>query len=137
MEFVSPEGLRLDGRRPRELRRINCQLDVLSNADGSAIFEMGNTKVCVWGGGEGVEFKGGGSPGRGGAGAGAGGRLGWQASCSHHIHGFTHGPVARGSCRIQLCPQVRGTRASYKRSPGHDCVSVSTHCSHTMLPVCA
>ncbi|KAG2447822.1 hypothetical protein HYH02_007278 [Chlamydomonas schloesseri] len=47
MEFVSPEGLRLDGRRPRELRRINCQLDVLSNADGSAIFEMGNTKVLA------------------------------------------------------------------------------------------
>ncbi|GFR47028.1 hypothetical protein Agub_g8713 [Astrephomene gubernaculifera] len=47
MEYVSPEGLRLDGRRPRELRRINCQLDVLSNADGSAIFEMGNTKVLA------------------------------------------------------------------------------------------
>ncbi|PNH08272.1 putative exosome complex exonuclease 1 [Tetrabaena socialis] len=51
MEFVSPEGLRLDGRRPRELRRINCQLDVLSNADGSAIFEMGNTKVLQADGG--------------------------------------------------------------------------------------
>ena len=50
MEFVSPEGLRLDGRRPKELRRLNCQLDVLANADGSAILEMGNTKVrdvCV------------------------------------------------------------------------------------------
>ncbi|GIL62103.1 hypothetical protein Vafri_16389 [Volvox africanus] len=47
MEYVSPEGLRLDGRRPRELRRINCQLDVLSSADGSAIFEMGNTKVLA------------------------------------------------------------------------------------------
>lgn len=46
MEFVSPEGLRLDGRRPTELRRISCQIDVLQNADGSAIFEMGNTKVC-------------------------------------------------------------------------------------------
>ncbi|GLC38187.1 Exosome complex component rrp41 [Pleodorina starrii] len=47
MEYVSPEGLRVDGRRPRELRRINCQLDVLSSADGSAIFEMGNTKVLA------------------------------------------------------------------------------------------
>ncbi|KXZ46723.1 hypothetical protein GPECTOR_41g688 [Gonium pectorale] len=47
MEFVSPEGLRVDGRRPRELRRINCQLDVLTSADGSAIFEMGNTKVLA------------------------------------------------------------------------------------------
>ena len=45
MEFVSPEGLRLDGRRPRELRRLNCEIDVLGSADGSAIFEMGNTKV--------------------------------------------------------------------------------------------
>lgn len=47
MEFVSPEGLRIDGRRPRELRRLGAQLDVLQSADGSAIFEMGNTKVCV------------------------------------------------------------------------------------------
>mmetsp|Transcript_11236 Transcript_11236/g.24209 ORF Transcript_11236/g.24209 Transcript_11236/m.24209 type:complete len:245 (-) Transcript_11236:302-1036(-) len=47
MEFVSPEGLRIDGRRPKELRRLNAQLDVLQNADGSAIFEMGNTKVLA------------------------------------------------------------------------------------------
>jgi exosome complex component RRP41 len=45
MEFVSPEGLRQDGRRPHELRRTAAQLDVLESADGSAIFEMGNTKV--------------------------------------------------------------------------------------------
>ncbi|KAG1660225.1 hypothetical protein FOA52_005095 [Chlamydomonas sp. UWO 241] len=47
MEFVSPEGLRLDGRRPKELRRLAAQLDVLASADGSAIFEMGNTKVLA------------------------------------------------------------------------------------------
>lgn len=47
MEYVSPEGLRVDGRRPRELRRLSCQLDVLQSADGSAIFEMGNTKVLA------------------------------------------------------------------------------------------
>ncbi len=45
MEFVSPEGLRLDGRRPKELRRLDCQLGCLANANGSAIFEMGNTKA--------------------------------------------------------------------------------------------
>lgn len=45
MEFVSPEGLRLDGRRPKELRALRCQLNPLPQADGSAIFEMGNTKV--------------------------------------------------------------------------------------------
>jgi len=38
-------GLRKDGRRPRELRRIRCQVGVLDTADGSAIFEMGNTQV--------------------------------------------------------------------------------------------
>lgn len=47
MEFVSPEGLRIDGRRPKELRRLEAQLDVLSSADGSAIYTMGNTKVLA------------------------------------------------------------------------------------------
>jgi ribonuclease PH len=45
MEFVSPEGLRLDGRRPKELRQLKAELGVLKSADGSAMFEMGNTKV--------------------------------------------------------------------------------------------
>jgi ribonuclease PH len=45
MEFVSPEGLRLDGRRPKELRQLKAELRVLQSADGSATFEMGNTKV--------------------------------------------------------------------------------------------
>lgn len=47
MEFISPEGLRMDGRRPKELRRLSCQLSVLASADGSAVFQMGNTKVCT------------------------------------------------------------------------------------------
>ncbi|EIE24670.1 ribosomal protein S5 domain 2-like protein [Coccomyxa subellipsoidea C-169] len=47
MEFVSPEGLRLDGRRPKELRALRCQLGPLPQADGSALFEMGNTKVIA------------------------------------------------------------------------------------------
>lgn len=45
MEFVSPEGLRLDGRRPKELRRLACELGCLPHADGSAQLKMGNTKV--------------------------------------------------------------------------------------------
>eukprot|EP00983_Pelagomonas_calceolata_P110587 1159689-Pelagomonas_calceolata.AAC.2 len=45
MEYVTPEGLRIDGRRPKELRRLDCSLDVLQSADGSAVFQMGNTKV--------------------------------------------------------------------------------------------
>lgn len=49
MEYVSPEGLRLDGRRPKEIRQIKAELSVLKSADGSATFEMGNTKVrlCI------------------------------------------------------------------------------------------
>ena len=32
-------------RRPKELRQLKAELGVLSSADGSALFEMGNTKV--------------------------------------------------------------------------------------------
>ncbi len=45
MKFVSSEGLRLDGRRPKELRRLACVLGCLAHADGSAQLQMGNTKV--------------------------------------------------------------------------------------------
>ena len=45
MELLSPEGLRQDGRRPRELRKLDFVSDILGNADGSAVFELGNTKV--------------------------------------------------------------------------------------------
>lgn len=47
VEYISPEGLRIDGRRPDELRKIKCKLGVLSRADGSAYLEQGNTKVIV------------------------------------------------------------------------------------------
>jgi exosome complex component RRP41 len=46
-EFVTAEGLRRDGRRPKELRRIKAAVGVLGDADGSAMFEMGNTQVGV------------------------------------------------------------------------------------------
>lgn len=38
-------------RRPKELRQLKASLGVLAGADGSALFEMGNTKVlaAVWG----------------------------------------------------------------------------------------
>lgn len=49
MEFVNPEGLRRDGRRPKEVRSLNAELNVLKSADGSAIFQMGNTKVDAGG----------------------------------------------------------------------------------------
>jgi len=47
MEYISPEGLRLDGRRPLEMRQLHAQLGVVDKADGSAMFEMGNTKVIA------------------------------------------------------------------------------------------
>lgn len=47
LEILSPEGLRLDGRRPHELRKIVCRLGVFKQADGSAYIEMGNTKALA------------------------------------------------------------------------------------------
>ncbi|CAN6726226.1 unnamed protein product [Malus baccata var. baccata] len=47
MEYVSPEGLRLDGRRPMEMRQIRGEIGVVDKVDGSAVFEMGNTKVIA------------------------------------------------------------------------------------------
>ncbi|XP_050366182.1 exosome complex component RRP41 homolog [Argentina anserina] len=47
MEFVSPEGLRLDGCRPMEMRQIRAEMGVVAKADGSAMFEMGSTKVVA------------------------------------------------------------------------------------------
>lgn len=47
MEFVSPEGLRIDGRRPQELRAVQCHFGALSACDGSALFQAGNTKVVL------------------------------------------------------------------------------------------
>ena len=46
-EFLSPEGLRSDGRRVGELRRANARLGGFAQADGSAYLEQGNTKVLV------------------------------------------------------------------------------------------
>jgi hypothetical protein len=40
-------GLRMDGRRPNELRRIRAKLGVNAHADGSAHVEFGLTKLMV------------------------------------------------------------------------------------------
>lgn len=50
VEFVDLSGLRIDGRRPNELRKVVIKHGNLQNATGSAIFHHGNTKVsgkCV------------------------------------------------------------------------------------------
>ncbi|KAL7267271.1 Exosome non-catalytic core component [Rhizina undulata] len=44
-ELLSPEGLRIDGRRWNELRRFSAQMSTQSTADGSSYVETGNTKV--------------------------------------------------------------------------------------------
>lgn len=46
-KLILDNGLRLDGRRSDEMRPIKIELGVLKNADGSALFEMGNTKVLA------------------------------------------------------------------------------------------
>lgn len=45
--MLSDQGLRLDGRRPGELRKLSSKLGVFSQADGSAYIEQGNTKVLA------------------------------------------------------------------------------------------
>ncbi|KAF8252378.1 ribosomal protein S5 domain 2-like protein [Wilcoxina mikolae CBS 423.85] len=45
-EILSPEGLRVDGRRWNEIRRFHAQLSTQpAAADGSSYVEQGNTKV--------------------------------------------------------------------------------------------
>ncbi|KAI9019019.1 ribosomal protein S5 domain 2-type protein [Hyaloraphidium curvatum] len=47
-DLISLEGLRLDGRRPKELRRLSARTGVLPRADGSAYVQMGNTRcLCT------------------------------------------------------------------------------------------
>jgi len=46
-DLISDQGLRLDGRRVNELRRIQCKLGVFTQPDGSAYLEQGNTKVLA------------------------------------------------------------------------------------------
>ena len=47
LELLSAEGLRLDGRKPLELKQIVCKVGIFSEADGSASIEHGNTKaIC-------------------------------------------------------------------------------------------
>jgi exosome complex component RRP41 len=45
MDYLAITGLRTDGRLPSEHRRVNVELGVHSSGDGSAMFELGHTKV--------------------------------------------------------------------------------------------
>jgi len=46
-DLLSDQGFRIDGRRPGELRRVQCKMGVFSQADGSSYLEQGNTKVLA------------------------------------------------------------------------------------------
>ncbi len=45
--LISPEGLRVDGRRPDELRPIELEVGVLKTADGSASIRQGKTYIIA------------------------------------------------------------------------------------------
>jgi ribonuclease PH len=45
--LVNPEGLRVDGRRPWEMRDMDFDVGGVPDADGSARVNMGNTRVLV------------------------------------------------------------------------------------------
>lgn len=47
LEYISLDGLRIDGRRPGEVRKIRCQMGALTRSDGSAYYEQGNTRVLA------------------------------------------------------------------------------------------
>ncbi|KAI8988036.1 exosome component 4 [Mycotypha africana] len=47
LELLTPEGLRVDGRRANELRKITAKTSVFSQSDGSAYIEQGNTKCLA------------------------------------------------------------------------------------------
>ena len=46
-KLINEKGLRLDGRKPDELRPLKLEVGVLSNADGSAYIEQGKTKILA------------------------------------------------------------------------------------------
>jgi exosome complex component RRP41 len=48
VDYLSPEGLRVDGRRAAETRLLRCRMGAQAGSvDGSCYFEQGNTKVLV------------------------------------------------------------------------------------------
>ncbi|MBC7130623.1 exosome complex exonuclease Rrp41, partial [Candidatus Bathyarchaeota archaeon] len=45
--LIDEKGIRLDGRKPEELRPLKIEVGVLSNADGSAYIELGKNKILA------------------------------------------------------------------------------------------
>jgi exosome complex component RRP41 len=47
MDLISIQNLRLDGRKPNELRNISIKSTIASNSTGSCLYSHGNNKVLV------------------------------------------------------------------------------------------
>jgi len=47
IKLITEDGLRIDGRKPDQLRPIKMEVGILKNADGSAYVEYGNTKILA------------------------------------------------------------------------------------------
>ena len=46
-KLIDKKGLRLDGRKPDEMRPVKLEVGVISNADGSAYIEHGKNKILA------------------------------------------------------------------------------------------
>ena len=46
-KLINEKGLRLDGRKPQELRTTKIEVDVVPNADGSACIHQGKNKIIA------------------------------------------------------------------------------------------
>ncbi|KON34295.1 MAG: exonuclease [miscellaneous Crenarchaeota group-6 archaeon AD8-1] len=46
-KLINTKGLRLDGRKPNELRSVKIDVGILPNADGSAYIEHGKNKILA------------------------------------------------------------------------------------------
>jgi exosome complex component RRP41 len=46
-KLIDKKGLRLDGRKPDELRQVKIEIGALANADGSAYIEFGKNKILA------------------------------------------------------------------------------------------
>lgn len=47
MKLLKEDGLRLDGRRPEDIRPLKLEVGVLHNADGSAYIELGKNRIVA------------------------------------------------------------------------------------------
>lgn len=47
VKLIDENGLRVDGRKPDELREIKLEVGILANADGSAFIQQGKNKIIA------------------------------------------------------------------------------------------